>query len=75
MLRTQLALGALAVLLCCQAAGAADEDYDPLLDEDFEEELDDGSQADPLEGMNRGIFAFNRFLDECVPVAAAGAAA
>jgi phospholipid-binding lipoprotein MlaA len=61
-----------------EEAGEVDsiDDSDPLLYEDeldadlyaefdaeFDDEMDDGTDADPWEGMNRGIFAFNEFLD------------
>lgn len=90
MLRPQLALGALALLVWCGSASAADapvadvaepdapagaqspetpapDDYDPLFDdEEWSEDLEDGAEADPLESMNRGVFAFNQFVDTWV---------
>ena len=68
MARTPLVIGALVLALWCGAAAAEEplprEDHDPLFDDDFE--VDDGSEGDPLEGMNRGIFSLNQLLDAWV---------
>lgn len=40
------------------------DEYDSLLDEDFGDEIDDGTEGDPFEPLNRGIFSFNEFLDQ-----------
>jgi phospholipid-binding lipoprotein MlaA len=47
----------------------ADDEHDPLFDEfedDFGEDIDDGSAGDPFEGWNRGVFSLNEFLDAWV---------
>jgi len=38
--------------------------YDPLLDEEFDVDLDERAVHDPLEGFNRGVFAVNEKLDD-----------
>ena len=38
-------------------------DYPDDLDAEYESDLDAQESRDPMEGMNRGTFAFNRFLD------------
>ena len=51
------------------ASSTASEDaaFDALLDEDeFDDGLNDGSDGDPLEGMNRGVLALNQVLDRFV---------
>ena len=47
-------------------ADVADDDYDPLFDEEFDDELSDGSDGDPWEPMNRKIFSFNNFMDRWI---------
>ena len=68
MARTPLVIGALVLALWCGVAAAQEPpsggDYDPLFDDEFE--VEDGSERDPLEGMNRGIFSLNQLLDEWV---------
>jgi phospholipid-binding lipoprotein MlaA len=46
------------------SAEPAGVEPDPLLDEDFDEDLNIKEAHDPLEGMNRTFFRFNRWLDE-----------
>ena len=44
-----------------------DEEPDPLFDDLFDEEFDEpAGYPDPLEGTNRGTFAFNRLLDRWI---------
>ncbi len=38
-------------------------DYDALFDEEFDDAVDIAPTWDPLEGMNRAFFRFNRWLD------------
>jgi phospholipid-binding lipoprotein MlaA len=47
------------------AANAIDS-YDPLYDEEHQDELDKTQVSDPLEPMNRAIFGFNESVDRFV---------
>jgi phospholipid-binding lipoprotein MlaA len=38
--------------------------YDPLLDEEFDVDLEERAVHDPFEGFNRGVFAVNETLDD-----------
>ncbi len=67
--RTSIGLGFLMFLLAVSpttAANGVDEEPDPLFDDLFDEEFDDEpvGYPDPLESTNRGVFAFNRQVDE-----------
>jgi phospholipid-binding lipoprotein MlaA len=39
------------------------DDYDPLFDDEFDLDFEEAGAGDPLEGFNRGVFAFNETLD------------
>ena len=62
------AVGVLAFLLGLAAVSASAEDQDPLFDDLFDEEFEDGPTGypDPLEETNRGTFAFNRQVDKWI---------
>ena len=51
-----------------RAAESAGGEPDPLFDDIFDEEFDDQpvGYSDPLEETNRGVFAFNRHVDEWI---------
>ena len=56
----------LGLSLCLASPCLADEEPDPLFDDFFDEEFDDGAfeYPDPLESTNRKIFEFNRQCDK-----------
>ena len=43
---------------------AVDDEYDPFFDEEFDLDLEEARIDDPLEDINRHIFAFNQVLDD-----------
>jgi len=56
----------LGLSLCLASPCLADNEPDPLFDDLFDEEFDDGAfeYPDPLEKTNRKVFAFNRQVDK-----------
>ncbi len=46
-----------------ELVASIDPSYDPLFDEDFEDSLDLHEDPDPLEGLNRTFFSFNRWVE------------
>lgn len=63
-------LSALCLVLCLGLAipAAAQDEPDPLFDDLFDEEFDEDPPGypDPLEETNRGVFAFNRQVDQFI---------